>query len=105
MLPLIGKVSVAGRTVGEAQQLIQEQLADGVLVNPTVSVSIPEYRPIFVTGDVKTPGSYPFMFGETVKAAIATAGGEGQEIDQPLSVAMSDFVTAEERVRQLETNR
>ena len=45
------------------------------------------------------------MFGELVKAAIATAGGEGSAIEKPLSAAVSDFVTAEERVRQLEADR
>ena len=105
LLPVVGPVGVAGLTVPEAQQLIQERLADGVLVHPVVSVRIPEYRPIFVTGDVRKPGSYPFMFGGSVKAAIAAAGGEGQGAEQLLSVVMSDFIMSDERVRQLEANR
>ena len=63
------------------------------------------YRPIFVTGVVKRPGSYPFIIGELVKAAIAAAGGVGQAIEQPLTVTASDFVTAGERVRQLEADQ
>jgi polysaccharide export outer membrane protein len=105
MLPLAGKVNVAGLTVAEAQQVIQERFADGVLAQPVVSVHLPEYRPIFVGGDVRRPGSYRFMFGASVKAAIATAGGEGSANEQLLSVVMSEFITAEERVRQLEANR
>jgi polysaccharide biosynthesis/export protein len=105
LLPLAGSVSVAGLTVAEAQKLIQERFADGVLVQPAVSVRILEYRPIFVTGDVRRPGSYQFMFGGTVRAAIATAGGAGQALEQSLSVAVSDFITAEERVRQLEADQ
>ena len=105
LLPLAGSVRVSGLTLAEAQELIQKQFANGVLVRPAVSVRIREFRPIFVTGEVKRPGSYRFMFGETVKAAIATAGGEGRAIEQPLTVAVSDFVTAEERVRQLEADQ
>jgi polysaccharide biosynthesis/export protein len=105
LLPVVGQVGVAGLTLPEAQQLIQDRLADGVLVHPAVSVRIPEYRPIFVTGDVRKPGSYPYQFGGSVKAAIATAGGEGHPTELLPSVAMSDFVMAEERVRQLEMNR
>lgn len=105
LLPVVGLVGVAGLTVPKAQQLIQERLADGVLVRPVVSVRITDYRPIFVTGDVRKPGSYPFMFGGSVKAAIAAAGGEGQEAEQLLSVATSDFLMSDERVRQLEANR
>ena len=105
LLPVAGSVRIAGLTLAQAQELIQKQFADGVLVRPAVNVRIKDYRPIFVTGAVKRPGSYRFMFGETVKAAIATAGGVGQAIEQPLTVAVSDFVSAEERVRQLESDQ
>jgi polysaccharide biosynthesis/export protein len=105
LLPVAGGVRISGLTLAEAQELVQKKFADGVLVRPAVSVRIKQYRPIFVTGYVKRSGSYPFMLGETVKAAIATAGGVGQAIEQPLTVAVSDLVTAEERVRQLEADR
>ena len=104
LLPVAGSVNVSGLTLAEAQESIQKKLADGVLVRPSVSVRIKEYRPIFVTGDVKRPGSYRFIFGESVKAAIATAGGEGQAIEHPLGI-VTDFVSAEERVRQLESDQ
>ena len=58
LLPLAGSVRISGLTLAEAQELIQKQFADGVLVRPAVSVRIKEYRPIFVTGVVKRPGSY-----------------------------------------------
>ena len=105
LLPLAGSVKISGLTLPEAQELIQKKFAEGVLVRPAVSVRIKQYRPIFVTGEVRRPGSYRFMFGELVKAAIATAGGEGSATEKPLSAAVSDFVTAEERVRQLEADR
>ena len=104
LLPLAGSVSLSGHTLAEAQQLIQERFADGVLVQPAVSVRITDHRPIFVTGSVRKPGSYSFILGESVKAAIATAGGQGQPLEQPLNVAVSDFITAEQRVRQLEAD-
>ena len=105
LLPVAGSVRISGLTLAEAQELIQKQFADGVLVRPAVSVRIKEYRPIFVTGVVKRPGSYRFILGESVKAAIATAGGVGQAIEQPLTVAVSDFVTAVGRVRELEADQ
>jgi polysaccharide export outer membrane protein len=105
LLPLAGGVSLKGLTLADAQKLIQDRFADGVLVQPAVSVRITEYRPIFVTGSVRKPGSYSFMLGESVKAAIATAGGEGQPLEQPMNVAASDFITAEQRVRQLEVDQ
>ena len=104
LLPLAGSVSLNGHTLAEAQQLIQERFADGVLVQPAVSVRITEFRPIFVTGSVRKPGSYAFILGESVKAAVATAGGEGQPLEQALNVTASDFITAAQRVRQLEAD-
>ena len=104
MLPLAGTAKVGGLTLQEAQQLIEKRLSDGILVYPTVSVSIAEFRPIFVTGRVRRPGNYPFIAGMSVKAAIATAGGEGEQ-EERLSQAVGDAIMADERVRQLETDR
>ena len=102
LLPLAGAVSLSGLTLAEAQKRIQDQFADGVLVQPAVSVRITDYRPIFVTGNVRKPGSYRFIIGQSVKAAVAAAGGEGEPIEFNFNSAMSDFITAEQRVRQLE---
>jgi len=104
LLPIIGPVKLSGLTLAEAQQQIQNDLADGVLVKPTVSLRIEDYRPIFVAGDVKKPGSFPFRFGQVVTAAIAAAGGD-RISDQPPSIAMADYINANERVRMLETTR
>ena len=104
LLPLAGGVSLSGLTLAEAQKLIQDRFADGVLVQPAVSVRITEYRPIFVTGSVRKPGSYRFMIGQSVKAAIAAAGGEGEPLEQNFNGAVSDYITAEQRVRQLEAD-
>lgn len=99
-LPFIGPVSVKDMTVPECQKAIVKRLADGVLVKPAVSVRIVELRPIYVLGDVRTPGAYPFRYGATVKSALAAAGGFGlTAIEQ--GAAVSDFLLADERLREL----
>jgi len=105
LLPVAGSVSLSGLTLAQAQKAIQDRFAEGVLVQPAVSVRITKHRPVFVTGRVRKPGSYPFFFGESVKAAIATAGGEGLPLVQPENVTISDFITAQERVHQLESEQ
>ena len=82
LLPLAGGVKVGSLSLAEAQQRIQEQFADGILVHPVVSIRVTEYRPIFVTGYVRKPGNYPFILGASVKAAIAVAGGAGEPGEQ-----------------------
>lgn len=88
-LPLIGDVKIAGLTVPQIRAKLQDELAskvyrrrsdDGrevpVMVAPDeISVSVAEYRPIYVNGDVSKPGEQQFRPGMTVRQAIALAGG------------------------------
>jgi protein involved in polysaccharide export with SLBB domain len=73
--PLLGDVVVSGLT----PKLLEHKLTSGLkgpyLVAPSVSVSIIEYRPFYVIGEVKKPGSYPFHPGLTVDKAISISGG------------------------------
>jgi polysaccharide export outer membrane protein len=66
---------VAGQTTSELEQHIVSLLSDGYLVNPSVNVSVVEYRPFFINGEVKSPGGYPYQPGLTMEKAIALAGG------------------------------
>ncbi len=74
-LPLIGAVTIGGKNLSVAQSLIAEQLADGFLVSPRVSIEVLNYRPFYILGEVKSPGSYPYVSGMTVLNAIALASG------------------------------
>ena len=40
-----------------------------------MSVDVLTYRPFYIIGEVKTPGSYPYVSGMTVLNAVALAGG------------------------------
>lgn len=73
--PLLGEIKVNGRTVGNLEWLIRQQLKKGFLKKPSVSISIIEYRPFFVNGQVKSPGAFPFVDGLTIQKAISIAGG------------------------------
>jgi polysaccharide export outer membrane protein len=73
--PFLGQLQAAGLTLAELQHQIYQGLKGDYLVNPNVSVSIVEYRPFFIDGEVKDPGGYPFQPGLTVSKAAALAGG------------------------------
>jgi protein involved in polysaccharide export with SLBB domain len=45
------------------------------LVNPRVLVTIDEYRPFFINGQVAKEGSYPYVPGLTIRKAATIAGG------------------------------
>lgn len=73
--PLLGDVRIAGLTPKEVENKLLAGLKGPYLVDPSVTVSISEYRPFYVTGEVSKPGSYAFHPGLTVDKAISIAGG------------------------------
>lgn len=82
-LPLMGKVTVAGKTSIEAEREIAEILDRDYLVNPEVVIEVTEKyaskteKTVVLLGQVKTPGSQPFPKAGrfTLLQAIAVAGG------------------------------
>lgn len=73
--PLLGTVSVAGLSPGELESHLIGRLKGPYLISPSVTVSIEEYRPFYVNGEVEKPGSYSFQPGLTIDRAISIAGG------------------------------
>lgn len=73
--PLLGRVVAGGLTTKELEREITEGLKDGYLVNPNVRVTIVQFRPIYLVGQVQHAGSFPYVEGLTVEKAIALAGG------------------------------
>jgi polysaccharide export outer membrane protein len=75
-LPLLGSVQAAGLTTHELDQRVAGGLKQRKLLSdPSVSVEILAYRPIFVLGEVARPGEYPYQPGMTMLTAVAVAGG------------------------------
>lgn len=71
----LGNIQVANKTPLQLEQQIAELLRNGYLVNPSVNVSVKNFRPFFIGGEVRSPGSYPYQPGLTLDKAIALAGG------------------------------
>ncbi|WP_212524288.1 polysaccharide biosynthesis/export family protein [Actibacterium sp. MT2.3-13A] len=75
-LPLIGGVSVENITLGQARDLIRRTYVEReIFVAPTVELSVANFRPIFVLGDVRNPGNYDFQPFLTAEQAVGLAGG------------------------------
>lgn len=103
-LPLLNALKVQDLTLAQTRNLIRKRLEDGILRHASVSVVIVELRPIYVLGDVAKPGAYPFRFGITVENVVALAGGFGIA-EAVRGAALSDFLTADARVRELSYER
>jgi len=75
-LPLVGILSAGDLTPEQLGQRIAAELkSKNLLSDPSVSVQVLAYRPIFVLGEVNKPGMYPYQPGMTMLTAVAIAGG------------------------------
>lgn len=101
-LPLIGQIVVLGMTAGQAETVIRERLTPDYLKNPRVSLQVLNYRPFYIIGEVKQPGSYPYVNGLTVIQAVALAGGFTYRAKEKKIVVQraSDAARQKRQVRQ-----
>ena len=76
-LPFIGQLPADGRTAAELSVDIGKkmQVLFGLKDLPSASVEIAQYRPIYISGEVQTPGAYPYAPGLTVLKAVSFGGG------------------------------
>jgi polysaccharide export outer membrane protein len=103
-LPMIGDIPATNLTLNELEQSISQALAKGYIRNPTVSIRVAEFNPIYVLGMVRRPGLYPYREALSVLGALARAGGIGLTESQQ-SGMIGALLQAEERVRLLELTR
>jgi protein involved in polysaccharide export with SLBB domain len=75
VLPLLGGLPARGKTLEEFTAFARQRLAQGYLKNPQIAVQVLNYRPIYVQGEVKHGGEFPFKPGLSIADAVALAGG------------------------------
>jgi polysaccharide export outer membrane protein len=75
-MPLVGAIMAAGRTRADVEHELTRAYASGkFLQEPKITVSVVTFRPIYIFGEVSTPGKYAYTSGLDVLTAVATAGG------------------------------
>ncbi|PYQ10238.1 MAG: hypothetical protein DMF83_00720 [Acidobacteria bacterium] len=71
-----GPASAAAEVIRVSMPDIQAgDLTKNVLLRPNDTVFVPLAPKVFVSGEVRNPGAYPFAPGTTVRQAISLAGG------------------------------
>lgn len=80
-VPVIGTVTVGNLDKAQLAAEIAKRLQTkiGLVEAPETTVEIVEYPPVYVIGDVTTPGEYKFRPGLTALQALAMSGGELRE--------------------------
>lgn len=101
-LPLVGPVVLLGKTISESEEIITARYAKDYLVNPRVNLEVLNYRPFFILGEVRSPGSYPYINGMTIVNAVALAGGytPRSNSDRIVIKRASDPSVGEQRVKE-----
>jgi len=88
--PLLGRIDTENHSVSTLEKHLTALLLNGYLKKPEVSISISEYRPFFVKGDVEQPGRHPFSEGMTLEQALTIAGGS-TDIGENTTVSINRF--------------
>ena len=75
-LPYVGDLKVAGITVSSLDSILTEKYSE-ILKNPDISIIIRKFQPqvIYVLGEVKAPGGFPYEKGMTLLSAISLGRG------------------------------
>jgi polysaccharide export outer membrane protein len=88
-LPLVGSIKAAGLSLAKLREKIGELLPTKVFRRRTMDgreypvvvaldeilITVAEYRPVYLDGDVAKPGAQTYRPGMTVRQALALAGG------------------------------
>ncbi len=104
-LPLVGTIHAAGLTAPEFEQATAAALRRANLFkNPSVTVEVTSYRPVFILGEVTRPGQYPYQPGMTVVTAVAVAGGfTYRAVENAFSIVRTSDEKTQEGRAQRET--
>lgn len=74
-LPLIGSVELAQLNPRQLEEKLAKAWENRLGAPMSVSIEFSERAPIYVLGDVTSPGAYPYRGGMIVLQAIAVSGG------------------------------
>jgi polysaccharide export outer membrane protein len=79
-MPLIGSVEVRGLNKKQVERKIEQALQAKYINDPSVSVTIKEYRSrqVSILGAVNNPGAYTIISPRTLLQLLSEAGGLGQ---------------------------
>lgn len=75
--PHIGSLRVTGLTPMQIGTSIQDELRNGYLLNPSVTVFVKQFKSkkVFVLGQVRKPGMFDYQDNMSIVQAITMAGG------------------------------
>ncbi|HVW93058.1 MAG TPA: polysaccharide biosynthesis/export family protein [Devosia sp.] len=94
-LPFLGPIKAAGRSAAQLADDISAALEQKLALTDQLgtSIQVVQFRPIYLSGDVQTPGSYPYAPGLTLLKAVSLGGGL-RHVQDAGGNPNGDFITA-----------
>jgi polysaccharide export outer membrane protein len=74
-MPLVGAVRARGLNTFQLASAVASALRAKYIKDPKVTAEVETYRPVYVLGEVKKAGQFPYVSGMTVEMAVAIAEG------------------------------
>ncbi len=97
-VPLVGEIPAKGRPIAEFRDTVRRKLSEGYLTNPKVSVEVVNFRPIYIHGEVRTGGEFPYKNGLKLRDAIAVAGGYTYRANEAFVILVREGSAAQVKV-------
>ena len=100
--PYIGRVRVAGLTARAVEREVKTRLSKGLLVNPSVNVSVVKYRSktVNVTGvGIRSPGEYILQGNVSLTSVLAQAGSLTTDAGSYVLISRRNSAGAIEEIR------
>jgi exopolysaccharide production protein ExoF len=94
-VPFVGELPAAGKTTSEVAAAISAALQRKLALSdkPEASVEMVQFRPFYISGEIQTPGQFPYVPELTVLKAVSIAGGMRRNADYGPQLG-KDLVTA-----------
>lgn len=91
MVPLVGQVEAEGHTPAELAAALELKFRRqiGMVEPPRIALEVIGHLPVYVLGDVNSPGAYDFHVGMTAQQILALAGGP---IRPPIQLATGNDI-------------
>jgi exopolysaccharide production protein ExoF len=105
--PFVGEVPAAGKTTAQLAKDLGAGLRStlGLTDPPDVTVEVTSFGPIYVTGDVQSPGAYAFAPGLNVIKAVSLAGGSRHGPDAASAQGNRDAISLQGTLEVLRDQR
>jgi polysaccharide export outer membrane protein len=73
--PLLGRIKLGGKTVSEAEHIMEDALKGDYILNPNVTILVLEHSRFSILGEVRNPGHFEIMGQLHLVDAVSMAGG------------------------------